>query len=96
MEFSREGDKVLWEKIMILDLISSEESAVDEEEVLVVHPLPLRSSKVDAMFNRLDEYTKDCKSNQALCQTKKRCVGNSSTRNIPVNSLLPKWAVNVN
>ena len=96
MEFSREGDKVLWEKIMILDLISSEESTVDEEEVLVVHPLPWRSSKVDAMFNRLDEYTKDNKSPQALRQTKKRCVGNSSTRNIPVNSLLPKWAVNDN
>lgn len=70
MEFSR-GDKVLWEKIMIFDLISSEETAVHEEEVLVVHPLPWRSSKVDAMFNRLDEYTKDCKSPQVLCQTKK-------------------------
>ena len=88
MEFSKE-DKVLWEKVIVLDLMSSEESDFDGEDILSVHPLSWRASRVDAMFKKLDDHSKECKSPQALHQTKKRCVGTTSTRRIPDNVLLP-------
>ena len=79
MEFSRKEDKVLWEKVMVLDLMSSEESGFDEEDILSVHPLPWRAARVDTMFKKLDDYSKESKSPQALRQTKRRCIGTTST-----------------
>ena len=50
MTFSKQEDKALWEKVLVLEMMSSEDSEIDEEEeVLMVHPLPWRASKVDAM-----------------------------------------------
>lgn len=80
---------------MVLSMMSSEESGVeDDEEILYIHPLPWRSRKVDAFFAALDQGTKESKSPQALRQMKKRVIGNSSKREIPVGMNFPKWAEN--
>ena len=41
------------EVLLVLEIVSSEDS--EEEEVLMVHPLPWKASKVDTMFKRLDD-----------------------------------------
>ena len=44
-------DREKWEKVLALELLSSEDAGMDEdEEVLVVRPLPWRSTRVDKMF----------------------------------------------
>ena len=41
-------DREKWEKVLALELLSSEDAGMDEdEEVLVVHPLPWCSTRVD-------------------------------------------------
>ena len=85
MAFSKQEDKTLWEKILVVEMMSSEDSEVDEEEeVLAVHPLPWRASKVDVMLKRLDDDMKETKSLQARRQMKKRCVGHDSIRSPPI------------
>ena len=44
----------------MLEMMSSEGSEIDaEEEILIVHPLLWRASKVDVMFKRLDDNIKE-------------------------------------
>ena len=94
MTFSKQEDKALWEKVLVLEMMSSEDSEIDEEEeVLMVHPLPWRASKVDAMFKRLDDGIKENKSPQSRRQMKKRCVGQDSARCAPIADKFPKWAL---
>ena len=67
-----------------LDLMSSEESDIDDdEEILVLHPLPWRSEKVDQMFVMLDNETMKSKSPQAHRQMKRRVSGDESERSVP-------------
>lgn len=49
--------KLLWEKMLILGFMSSEESDLNEEEVLILCPLPWRAEKVDTLLRKLDEIT---------------------------------------
>ena len=72
-------------------MMSSEDSEI--EEVLMVHPLPWRASKVDTMFKRLDDTIKENKSPQSRRQMKKRCVGQDSVRSAPFADKFPKWAL---
>ena len=60
--------KLLWEKMLILGFMSSEESDLNEEEVLILCPLPWRAEKVDMLFHKLDEITLKAKSPQARRQ----------------------------
>ena len=79
---------------MVHAMMSSEESAIeDEEEILFVHPLSWRSTKVDTFFAALDQTAKENKSPQALCQMKKRVIGSQSKREILVGADFPRWAV---
>ena len=84
MEFSTPEDKAVWEKIMVYAMMSSEESAIEDEgEILFVHPLSWRSAKVDMFFCYFGPDRQEDKSPQALRQMKKLVIGSQSTREIP-------------
>lgn len=94
MKFKKPSDSDLWQKVLVSDLMSSEESGMDEEdEVLKVHSLPWRSSKVTKMFQHLDMEVVKAKSPQSRRQRKRRVTGGSSLRHKPVPSELnlPNW-----
>ena len=94
MQFSNTDSRAMWEKVMTISMMSSEESGNDgEEEILYVHPLPFRSGKVDRFFSMLDNKVKETKSPQARRQMKKRARGDISARDLPVGHCFPKWAL---
>ena len=78
-------------KLMKNELMSSEES--DDNETVVVKPLPWRSEYVDKIFHTIDKYTSAKKSSQAKRQTKSRNVGSASLRMLPQHIDLPAWAL---
>ena len=85
---SAQRDK--WLKVITADLMSSEES---EDDTIVVHPLPWRSSYVTSMFEKIDAYCARRKSGQAKRQTKTRRIGRSSSRPRPSDNDVPDWAL---
>lgn len=81
-------------KVFISDLHSSEESDQENEEIIIVKPLPWRSERCTQLFHQLDEKNEEGKSAQAKRQKRRRIEGLvSSTRPQPLG--LPKWAVHV-
>jgi len=93
VKFADPKDKGKWEKVLILELMSSEDSGTDDDDdILVVRPLPWRSSKVDQMFKELDKETLSGKSPRSRRQMKQRKTGNPSKR--PQCSIdgVPRWA----
>ena len=84
-------DKEKWSKVLITDMMSSEES--DEENINCVKPLPWRSAIVEEFFYDLDEQYISGKSAQAKRQTKERIQGSvPSSRSPPAG--MPRWALN--
>ena len=87
-----EKDKDKWGKVLVADVMSSEESAPENEEMLLVKPLPWRSEKVSQFFQQLDEKTERAKKAQARRQRKQRVISNEfSVRPRPIIAL-PTWA----
>lgn len=65
-KYRSDVEKEEWLKIMTVDIMSSEESEVDEEEdVIVIHPLPWLSHKVACFKETLDLEIKKDKTPQA-------------------------------
>lgn len=92
-KFSNPKDRERWEKVLCLDLMSSEESGFDDgDEILITRPLPWRSPRVDQLFKELDKHSLSEKSPQARRQMKHRSVGNPSTRPCCVRDGVPEWA----
>ena len=89
----RDGERDLeqWRAIMTLEIMSSDESGEDEEEVLIVHPLPWLSHTVTQFKLSLDQQIASMKTPQAKRQMKKRLVGCPSQRCVPDS--LPSWAL---
>ena len=88
-----DGDRVKWEKVLITELISSDESETEEDKaVLVVKELTWRSDKVSSFFMKLDNAHDARKSEQATRQTKPR-IRKGITSNRPAPSHLPSWAI---
>jgi len=86
-------DKDKWSKVMVVSMMSSEESGEDGgDEVLIRRKLPWRAERVNHFFTQLDDSVKAEKSPQAR-QQMKPCVSSeaSSSRAIPVGMV--KWAV---
>ena len=74
------------------DLISSEESD-DENDTIVVKPLPWRAPKVADFFKKLDVIIDEEKTSQAKRQRKDRVLSSlESSRPKPVAGGFPKWA----
>ena len=88
-------DRQKWEQSQVLTIhfMSSEESDVDEEEVLVVKQLPWRSQKVNRFLNGLDEKHEQHKSPQARRQEKRRVRDRDVVSSRPRPSLTdqPDW-----
>ena len=81
---------------MIQELMSSEESGVDEEgkAVILVKDLPWRSDKLERLFDRLDAVQEGNKSEQAVRQSKERILVKASSERPPPRhiSSIPHWA----
>ena len=93
-EFSTDEDKKVWMSILKLDAMSSEESGEEEDdEVLIVHPIPWLSAEVVSFKQTIDSEIKNEKSPQANRQTKRRMVGSPSSRPIPDKDAFPTWAM---
>lgn len=88
-----EADKLKWKKILVTDMMSSDESDTEDgQPFFSVRILPWRSEKVTAFFQRLDRLRQERKSEQASRQTKKRMdKGVISHRPKPTG--FPSWAV---
>ena len=69
--------------------MSSEESG-DEENTIIVRPLPWRTDLVNKFFQNLDARSTEEKSSQARRQQKVRVPGTPSARLI--SETLPSWA----
>ena len=78
-----EESRQKWLKIMINEMMSSEDSG--DDDAMIVHPIPWRSDYVNKMFHNIDKYYKVRKSAQACRQTKQRTVGSLSNRRIPTD-----------
>ena len=91
----KKEDKEKWHKILVPEMISSEESDDDADgngvAVNVVKKLPWRSDVVREFFYDLDEQYTSGKSSQAKRQTKQRITSIiPSTRPVPEG--FPSWA----
>ena len=89
-----------WLQVMRNEMMSSEESDVDEEGegITVVHLLVWRSKYCSSMFSKIDKYSYSFKSAFGRRQTKRRKYGSPSSRPLPpgVRSSIPEWAVEEN
>ena len=79
MEFIEKGQHEEWRKVLVIEYTSSEESRMDDDnEVIIVKPLPWHSSYVNQMFHRFDDKVIAEKSPQLQCKMKKRVTGEPS------------------
>ena len=73
-------------------MMSSEESQVEGDEVIVVKPLPWRNDSVNQMIKRLDDKIMGERSSQARRQAKTRDYSTQpSSHAKPILGDLPKW-----
>lgn len=80
-----------WAKVFRPDVMSSEESCSDSEDIFV-KPIMWREHLVDNFFGELDKKSMELKTAQARRQRKKRIISTTaSTRPVPAD--LPKWAI---
>lgn len=92
MSFSNPASKKQWSQVLTMEIMSSEESAVDaDEDVLCIRPLPWRTARVVDMLTCLDEKVAMGKSSLARRQRKRRVQTSPSLRPAPESS--PSWMV---
>ena len=91
MTFENEKHRAIWQDVLKLELISSEESGYDDgDEVIYVKPLPWRSKQFSEFVARLDIQAVSNKSAMAKRQSKRRLVGEPSARVCPTTDV-PDW-----
>ena len=79
------------EKVLQSDLMSSEESSTESDDVFV-KPIPRRAEIVNKFFVELDAKVEEKKTSQASRQRKPRKMSVSpSSRSVPRG--VPKWAI---
>ena len=75
---------------MSIDIISSKESGYDDkEDIIIVRPLPWRSTATEKMIKKLDDIIQKKRSEQSKRQLKKRMFGEFSECTRPES--LPAW-----
>ena len=78
--------KEIWEKVLVAELMSSEdESIVDDEKMFVVRQPTWRSSKYSKFVHKLDEIHKESGSTKSRFRMLKRTVGDPSSKDAPTN-----------
>ena len=96
MTFTDSEELEKWRLVVKAEFMSSDESATDEDdEVIVVKQLPWRSVHVGQMFRHLDDKGLKEKSPQARRQMKRRVKGHISNCPRPIGDI-PSWAVTDN
>lgn len=94
--FTDNNEKKQWEDILTVQIMSSDDSDVDDEgkEILVRKPLPWLSDSVQHLKQLLDPEILKQKTPQSLRQMKKRVEENVSTRGLPADSSkYPTWVL---
>ena len=92
MKFKKSSDAEKWRRVLISDMMSSEESDMDgEKEVLKVHSLPWRAVSVSRMFQALDKEAANQRTPQSRRQMKERVMGEESDR--PAPEITCSWAL---
>ena len=92
MTMKDEKHRDRWQKVLHIELMSSEESCEEDEDTICVKPLPWRSQKFEEFLQRLDSCTSSKKSSMSKRQSKNRIVGDTSTRPQPGSpSDIPAW-----
>ena len=79
-----------WGQCLVSDLISSEDS--DENDSIVVKPLPWRALKVTDFFKKLDVLIDEDKTSQAKRQRKDRIISSVESSRQKPSGGVPKWA----
>ena len=82
--------------MLVPDIVSSEDDDEESGDIMIVRPLPWRSSAVNNFFLQLDEQSVGQKSSQAKRQMKKRVLGSASARLMPEDGEIPLWAFSAN
>ena len=92
MKFKKSSDAEKWRRVLISDMMSSEESDMDEEkEVLKVHSLPWRAVSVSRMFTHWTKKLPNKRTPQSRRQMKERVMGEESDR--PGPEITCSWAL---
>ena len=79
-----------WGQCLVSDLISSEDS--DENDSIVVKPLPWRAPKGTDFFKKLDVLIDEDKTSQAKRQRKDRIISSVESSRQKPSGGVPKWA----
>jgi hypothetical protein len=93
MSVDDEKYRAMWENVLKLEMMSSENSGDDSsDDTIYVKPLPWRSSQVNSFMAQLDDQAQSSKSATSKRLSKKRTVGENSSRSQPCDKDLPLWA----
>ena len=85
-------EKEKWGKVLVPEMMSSEESDVENDDVITVKPISWHAERVRAFLHRLDSKVTVAKSAQSKRQRKQR-VESSGNSNRAKPATLPNWAV---
>lgn len=96
LSFQAESSKTAWEGVLTVDMMSSEESAEEEDEEVYLHrPLPWRSARLTQMLHYLDSKVAINQSALSRRQRKRRIATDEpSSRPKPTTATYPPWAFN--
>ena len=85
-------EKEKWGKVLVPEMMSSEESDVENDDIITVKPISWRAERVRTFLHRLDSKVTTAKSVQSKRQQKQR-VESSENSNRVKPATLPDWAV---
>lgn len=91
-----EDKKKDWLPCLVTEMMSSEESDVDESDgtrIYVTKQLPWRSDKLNQFLDSLDNKAKKYASQRSRMMKFKRVCGLPSDRPKPLSSNIPTWAI---
>ena len=86
-----ERQKEKWSKVIISDMMSSEESDADDETI-IIKPLPWRAPKVTEFFQNIDTVGAEGKTTQAKHQRKQRVISSAASLRPKPAVTVPSWA----
>ena len=87
-----ERQKAKWSKVVIADMMLSEESDGVDDDSIIVKPLPWRSAKVSKFFKNLDIIGAEGKTCQAMRQRCQRVISSAPSNRPKPTVSLPDWA----
>lgn len=86
-----EREKEKWDKVLEVEVMSSEESNPEDDDVIAIKPLSWRSERVSQFLHRLDDKSEERKTTQAKRQRKNRVIGSVVSTRAKPSGNLPNW-----